>query len=227
MATKHGNTGTGTTGAGDTGSSSGDDPVQRLQTLIKDIRVAMLITHVGEPRPHAGLHGRPMETQDMPFDGTLWFLTSAASPKAFEIEEDSEVALVYADPQTRRYVYVTGRARLLRDAATIEALWSPEQAVWFPDGKADPDLRALQVRVSRALYWTRRSDHETAAAMSAALETGTSPDLGDSGTIVFEERAVPGAEGVAPQPAHTVVAAADRSAHNTGRAGGRRPDTRH
>lgn len=223
MATKHGSS-VDTSGSS---SSSGDDPVRRLQSLIKDIRVAMLITHVGEPRTHAGLHGRPMETRDTPFDGTLWFLTSAASPKALEIEDDAEVALVYADPQTRRYVYVTGRARLLRDAAMIDALWSPEQAVWFPDGKDDPDLRALQVTVVRALYWTRRSDHETAAAMSAALETGTPPDLGDSGTIEFEERAVPGAEGVAAQHAHAVVAAADRSAHNTGRAGGRRHDTHH
>lgn len=221
MATKHSNR------VGNTDSQIGNDAVQRLQTLIKDIRVAMLITHVGEPRTHAGLHGRPMETQDKPFDGTLWFLTSAASPKALEIEEDSEVALVYADVQTHRYVYLTGRARLLRDADRIDALWSPEQAVWFPGGKDDPDLRALQVTVVRALYWTRRSDRETSAAMSAALETGTPPDLGDSGTIEFEERAVPGAEGVAAQHAHTVVTAADRSAHNTGRAGGHRHATRH
>lgn len=206
---------------------SGNDPVRRLQALIGDIRIAMLITHVGEPRAHAGLHGRPMETQDAPFDGTLWFLTSAASPKALEIEQDSEVALVYADAQTHRYVYVTGRAQLLQDADTIDALWTPEQAVWFPGGKDDPDLRALRVTVRRALYWTRPSDAETAAAMNESLATGVPPELGDSGTIEFEDLAEPGAEGVAAQHTHTVVAAADRSAHNTGRAAGRGRPTRH
>ncbi|MEW6168358.1 MAG: pyridoxamine 5'-phosphate oxidase family protein [Pseudomonadota bacterium] len=193
------------------------DPVALLNHLIKDIRVAMLVTHVGG----SGLHGRPMETQDEPFDGRLWFLTSASSPKALEIEEDAEVALVYCDPQAQRYVYVNGRARLRRDAATIERLWRPQQSLWFPRGKGDPDLRALEVSVERALYWIRGNPAGTAAALSQALETGTVPELGDSGTIEFEQRPVPGAEGAAAEHTRPVATAADESAHNVGRAGRR------
>lgn len=177
---------------------SARETLQKLQSLIEDIRVAMLVTRSDE-----GLHGRPMETLRTPFDGRLWFFTSSASPKALEIEEDAEVGLVYADARGQRHVFVTGSARLVRDPARIDALWSPEQAVWFPGGKNDPDLRLLQVTATRALYWIRG--------------IGAAPGMDESGTLELEARALPGAEGAAAEHTRPRVAGADRSAHNTGR----------
>jgi general stress protein 26 len=94
-----------------------------------------------------------MATQEAPFDGNLWFFTSAASPKVDEIEDEHHVQLSYASPEDNRYVSVSGRATVVRDRAKAEELWSPAMKAWFPDGLDDPELALLRVHVEAAEYW--------------------------------------------------------------------------
>jgi general stress protein 26 len=126
-----------------------DEAIAKLTEFIKDIRIAMLTTQT----PEGSLRGRPMATQEAPFDGDLWFFTSAASPKVDEIEEEHHVQLSYASPEDNRYVSVSGRATVVRDRAKAEELWSPAMKAWFPDGLDDPDLALLRVQVEGAEYW--------------------------------------------------------------------------
>ncbi|RKJ18325.1 general stress protein, partial [Butyricicoccus sp. 1XD8-22] len=46
------------------------DEIEILKELIKDIDIAMLTTATEE-----GLVSRPMKTQEVEFDGDLWFFT--------------------------------------------------------------------------------------------------------------------------------------------------------
>jgi general stress protein 26 len=126
-----------------------EEAVAKLSELIKDIRIAMLTTQA----PDGSLRGRPMATQDAPFDGELWFFTGAGSPKVDEIEEEHHVHLSYASPEDNRYVSVSGRASVVRDRNKAEELWSPAMKAWFPDGLDDPDLALLRVQVEGAEYW--------------------------------------------------------------------------
>jgi general stress protein 26 len=130
--------------------STQPNDVQKLARLIKGIRVAMLTTQDED----GTLRSRPMETQpEKEFDGTLWFFTHASAHKTAEIDRDDRVNLSYADPSDNRYVSVSGRARLVRDRAKIDQLWSPALKAWFPKGKEDPETALLRVEVDKAEYW--------------------------------------------------------------------------
>lgn len=123
--------------------------VAKLGEMIKNIKVAMLTTRKSD----GSIHSCPMMTQGKQFDRILWFFTAAHSAKGDEIAEDQEVNLSYADPSANRYVSVSGRAKLVRDRAKAQELWTPAVKAWFPKGLDDPELALLQVSVERAEYW--------------------------------------------------------------------------
>lgn len=123
--------------------------VQRLAELIKDIRVAMMITVM----PDGSLRGRPMATQRTEFDGQLWFFTALDSMKVDEVREQQRVNLSYADPDNQRYVSISGRASVVTDPAKVRELWHPAYVAWFPLGLDDPNLGLICVEVDRAEYW--------------------------------------------------------------------------
>lgn len=157
------------------------EAIDQLQALIKDIGIAMLITH------DAGgeMHGRPMATQQAPFDGRLWFFSSAKNTKTRDLAQSSQVCLVYSDTSKQRYVYITGQGRLLRDPAKVKELWRTADRIWFPGGPEDADLRLLEVTVERASWWTVPGMIGTAVAIVSALASGETPSPGDSGTLEF------------------------------------------
>jgi len=126
-----------------------ENDIAKLAKLVKGIKVAMLTTQEGD----GTLRSRPMATQEAEFDGTLWFFTEASSHKVDEIDREHNVNLSYADESDNRYVSVSGRARLVRERAKIDELWSPILKAWFPRGKEDPEIVLLRVDVEKAEYW--------------------------------------------------------------------------
>ncbi|WP_164271608.1 pyridoxamine 5'-phosphate oxidase family protein [Stenotrophomonas sp. B1-1] len=123
--------------------------IAQLSELIKDVEVAMFTTTGVDGR----LYSRPLGTQQVDFDGDLWFATAADSPKVAEIALNPRVNVAYASTSKNTYVSVSGRARIVDDRARIEALWSPAMKLFFPGGKDDPNLRLIQVRAETAEYW--------------------------------------------------------------------------
>ncbi len=124
--------------------------IEKLRELINDIDIAMLTTVEAD----GTLRSRPMGTQKAEFDGDLWFLTRVDTPKVDEIQRESRVNVSYAKPDKNRYVSVSGTAVLVNDKARIDAFWEPIYKAFFPEGKDDPRLRLLKVRVEKAEYWT-------------------------------------------------------------------------
>lgn len=123
--------------------------VQKLAELIKGIKFAMLTT-VAED---GSVHSRPMTTQDIEFDGNLWFFTRADAPKVSESEEHHEVNVSFSDPGNSKFVSASGRAELIRDKAKLEEYWKPAYKVFFPQGLEDPELALLKITVRQAEYW--------------------------------------------------------------------------
>ncbi len=134
-------------------SKSENYNVKKLGEMIKDIRVAMLTT----TEKDGTLRSRPMMTQEEEFDGDLWFITSAVSPKVNESENMNYVNVSYSKPEDERFVSVSGTAELVRDREKIRELWSPAYKSWFPEGENDPDLALLRVNVEEAEYWDANS----------------------------------------------------------------------
>ncbi|HSV14919.1 MAG TPA: pyridoxamine 5'-phosphate oxidase family protein [Tepidisphaeraceae bacterium] len=154
--------------------------IEKLASLIKGVRIAMLTTTDGD----GSLHSRPMATQSADFDGELWFLTGQRSHKVQEINRDHHVSLSYADPSDNRYVSISGTARLVRDRKRAEDLWNPMYKAWFPKGLDDPELCVLRVTPERAEYWDSPSSAvvHMVGFVKAAL-TGKPADAGEHGEM--------------------------------------------
>jgi len=131
----------------------GKADLKKLRKLIKGARVAMLTT-VG---PDGTLRCRPMATLKAPFEGDLWFFTRGTAPKADEIRDNDCVNVSFSDGDDDRYLSISGTASLVRDKERLEQLWSGRLKNWFPDGRKDPDLALLRVRVDRAEYWDAKT----------------------------------------------------------------------
>jgi general stress protein 26 len=125
------------------------EAIRQLAELIRDVDVAMFTTVAADGR----LVSRPLGTQEVEFDGDLWFATAADSPKVAEIAANPRVNVAYASKSKNTYVSVAGRARVVDDRAKIEQLWSPAMKLFFPGGKDDPNLRLIHVSAESAEYW--------------------------------------------------------------------------
>ena len=154
--------------------------IEKLRSLIKDIRIAMLCTMAGD-----GMRARPMATQTVEFDGDLWFMTKAQSGKEREIDTDPRVAVIYEDAGRNLFVSVSGEARVLNDREKVAELWSEAYEIWFPEGKDDPSIRLIKVRADKADYWD--GPEGTVAQLvgfAAAYVTGDASKVqGESGTV--------------------------------------------
>lgn len=150
---------------------------KKLGELIDGIQFAML-TSVSQ---EGTLHSRPMATQQVEFDGDLWFFTGASTEKVGEVQHEHQVNVAYADPQNQRYVSVAGTARLVRDQAKIKELWKPALKAWFPKGLDDPDLALLKVEVASAEYWDSPSSTVAqVVGFAKALVTGQRAQMGEN-----------------------------------------------
>ncbi len=158
----------------------GEEGIEKIGAIIAEIRFAMLTTLC----PDGSLDSRPMATQKVKFDGTLWFLTSVDSRKVNEIAENSHVSLAFADPGDAKYVSLKGRAHISNDRARIKDLWSPAYKAWFPEGEDDPQIRVLRVDVTEGEFWeANESKIVRSVKYLAAAATGGAVKMGEHGVV--------------------------------------------
>ncbi|HEX4509129.1 MAG TPA: pyridoxamine 5'-phosphate oxidase family protein [Burkholderiaceae bacterium] len=123
---------------------------ERLWKLIAEFDTAMLVTR----GPDGGLRSRPLaiakKGQELG-DDALYFSTSIESGKVADLKADEQVNV--SMQETRRFVSLTGTARVTRDRALIDKLWAEGWKIWFPNGKDDPSLSILMVEPHEASYW--------------------------------------------------------------------------
>ena len=152
----------------------------KLGELIDGIEVAMLTTHASD----GSMVCRPLQTLEFDHSGELVFFTGADSHKVDELRANPDVNIAYANPRSQSYVSVRGTASIDRDRATIEELWSPVQKIFFPQGKDDPNLVVLRVRVRDAAYWESAGNFVARALDFAKGMLSNDPsDLGKHGKL--------------------------------------------
>ena len=153
--------------------------LRKLGDMIDDIEVAMMTTRAAD----GSLVSRPLQTLKLTAEGELVFFTAADSAKVAQLTDDLDVNLAYANQSDKCYVSVRGRARIDRDPALIEELWSPAQNVFF-SGKDDPNLTVLRVRVRDAMYWESAGNFmERALDFARGMWTEQPRDLGHQGHL--------------------------------------------
>jgi general stress protein 26 len=161
---------------------SGTEGMEKIGKLVDGIRIAMLSTldETGQ------IHSRPMATQDLPFHGTLWFLTRGSSNKVANIQNRQNVTLDYADPEHSKYVTLRGHASTSQDKTKIHDLWSPMYKAWFPDGESDSEITVLRVDITEGEYWEASSSKLILGIRYvAAAVTGGAVPVGDAGHVAI------------------------------------------
>jgi len=152
---------------------------ERLHKLIGEFDTAMLVTRTTE----GALRARPLGIVKGPSDGRLYFSTAIESGKAAELEGDARVAVCLQD--IRRFVSVSGVARIERGRALIDRLWSESWRIWFPKGKEDPSLCVLVVEPTDAEYW------DLTVRARVVSRRGSSPLRPEAGTSLTPQRQDP------------------------------------
>lgn len=132
--------------------------IELLKEKIKDIRTAMLTTQ----EPDGDFHSRPMATQAIDPDGTMWFFTYDDTNKVREITANNRVSLTFTDTGSETYVATSGTAEVVKDQRKIDELWSEVLKTWFPKGKDDPHLMLIKVHPQAGEFWDHPGGKMTA-----------------------------------------------------------------
>ena len=150
---------------------------QKIWKMIKDIKVGMLVT-LNNDTPHA----RPMHLVQDEYDGTLWFFTRRSAEKVFEMESDHDVCLSFSDQEDGVYVSLSGKANLTDNRELIEKYWNPFVAAWFPDGKDDPDVTLMEIKVQMGEHWKAKESktYQLYEIAKANLKKDATPNLGEN-----------------------------------------------
>ena len=164
--------------------------IQRVWTLLKDIPVAMVVTHEG---PGSHMRARPMAPRPAQEEGAIYFLTDVDSPKAEEIRDNNMICLALADQRARKYLSITGRAEIFDDRDRIKQIWSVYDKAFWPD-ENDPRIRILRVAPESAEFWEAAGTIVTVVKLAAAAVSGARMNLGSNQQVEFDASQSPKAK---------------------------------
>ena len=128
-------------------TDSQQDQQEKVRDLVKSTRVAML-TSIG---PDGALISKPMATQDVEFDGDVWFIAERASEKVRNITANPRVNVSYAGRSS--WVSLSGTARVVDDQARLAELWNTFTDAWMEGGPDNPNNVLVKVDADTAEYW--------------------------------------------------------------------------
>lgn len=120
----------------------------KITKLIKGIRVAMVTTAA----PSGSLVSRPMATQDVEFNGDIWFIAERESTLAHQLGPGSaQVNVAYAGSST--WVSISGTARVVNDIDKLREQWNLFTDAWMEGGPENPNNVLVLVESDSAQYW--------------------------------------------------------------------------
>jgi general stress protein 26 len=152
---------------GDFKNLTDEGSVEKIKELAKD-KICLFCTYENNE-----IVSRPMATQGIDNNGTIWFFSRKDSDKNIQVEQENKVYLMYMDPSSNQYLSLTGTAAIVTDRKKIEELWSPIAKAWFEEGKDDPQLTLIKVMPQEGHYWdTKNGKLVSMIKIAAAALTG-------------------------------------------------------
>jgi general stress protein 26 len=126
---------------------SHEERVRKVVDLVDGIRIAMLTTIDEQGR----LVSRPMATQDVEFDGDLWFIAERSSSAARQVSARPQVNVAYSSNSS--WVSVSGTATVVDDVEKLGELWDTFTGAWMEGGPENPENVLIHVAAGSAEYW--------------------------------------------------------------------------
>lgn len=127
--------------------TSQNEAREAVTDVMRATRIATLTYTDAEGR----LVSTPMGTQDFEDPATVWFITEADSDKVAAIAANPVVNVAYASD--KGWVSLSATARLSRDRAKLEELWSASSSAFLTGGPDDPNTALLEVSGDTAQLW--------------------------------------------------------------------------
>lgn len=155
-------------------SPSRDEAVAKVRELVEGERTAMLTT-IGE---QGRIVSRPMATQDVEFDGDVWFFADRQSPKVAEIQADPRVNVTWTPDGS--WVSLAGTAELVEDMDKKRELWDAGTKAWLQCEVDDPKVALIRVEGESAEYWDSPGGASTVLSILKGAVTGNRPEPGDN-----------------------------------------------
>ena len=159
------------------------DAEDRLFKAIEDTRVGMLGVAGGEPR-----HMQPMTAYVEREANELWFFTYRDTDLVRDVNASGGHCAMFCVISKDREVYAClgGELEEHFDRERMERYWNPVVAAWYPEGKDDPRLTLLRMRLDDAQMWLSQAGPvRFAFEIAKANMTRDQPDLGGRADIQF------------------------------------------
>ena len=163
---------------GDTLNLSGQEAIDKIKEMANE-KICLFCTYEENE-----IVSRPMSTQKVEDDGTIWFFSDKDSVKNEQILADKRVYLMYSDTAKQHYLSLNGEAEIVFDKEKIAELWTPLAKAWFEEGKDDPDITLLKVEPENGHYWdTKNGKLVSTIKIAIAALTGNEMDGGVQGNL--------------------------------------------
>lgn len=120
--------------------------VETLKKIVEDAKVAMLVTQQADGK----LVSRPMQLQEIEFDGDIWFLTRTDTDKYSEIKANPSVNVAFVD---KSYASISGQAEFVDDLDRKKEFWNGVYDKMFDVSYDDPSVTLIKVNAESAEYW--------------------------------------------------------------------------
>lgn len=167
-----------------------NEKLKALVALLGDFDTAMLVTQSGTGE----LISRPMALQEPRADRALWFVTTTDNAAASNIAAHQAVNLSFYRHSDHAWVSIAGKAILNADQSLIESLWKSDWSIWFPQGKATPNLTLLDIEPDQIDFWEpAHGKIGTIFQMAKAAVTDSTPDLPPTHTLRISDLQLSGA----------------------------------
>ncbi|MGX9856525.1 pyridoxamine 5'-phosphate oxidase family protein [Limimaricola variabilis] len=120
--------------------------------------------------------------------GCLWFIAAHGEELTDAVEAGPRDALFSVSSDKHGlYAHAHGTLELSHDKAKLDEVWNGVAASWFDDGRDDPDVRLLCLRLREAEIWTTTTSSAAFLFQIAKAKAvrEAKPDVGDNYTLRF------------------------------------------
>jgi len=127
----------------------------------------------------------PRVDKDLP--GDVWFITANGTELGKSVQSGPQTAqLVIVDDGAGLYADLEGTLTHCTDQKALDEVWNSSAEAWFDDGKTDPQVCLMRFSPAMGeISVTPASGVKYLYEMAKARITGTTPDVGDQGDVVF------------------------------------------
>jgi general stress protein 26 len=127
--------------------STKEVPREQFWDVLEDVHAVML-----------GLENSPQHMQPMaPYPDrerdAVWFLTKKDADLFKELKRTDKARFTLVGPNHDYHASVTGALFENEDRAQIDKMWNQVVSAWFEDGKDDPKLALLEMKLQDAAVW--------------------------------------------------------------------------